>query len=209
MGFLLRIAHGIDATSRLAGRLVIWLILLTALISAGNAIARKTLNLSSNAWLEIQWYLFAAAFMLGAAATLLDNGHIRIDVAAARLAKKTRAWIDIAGFALFLIPLCVFMVSFSWPLLERAWITGEMSPNDGGLIRWPVYALLPAGFALLGLQAASELIKRAAFIADRAPDPFPDAPNPPGTDEGALEIAHDETAPAAADHTAREGTPPR
>lgn len=197
MGLILRISRCIDAVSRLFGRLILWLILLTAVISAGNAIARKFFSLSSNAWLEIQWYLFAAAFMLGAAATLLDNGHIRIDVAASRLSRKTRAWIDIGGFMLFLIPLCAFMVYFSWPLLARAWATGEMSPSDGGLIRWPMYALLPAGFSLLGLQAVSELIKRIAFIADRAPDPFPDDPYPPGADEGALDIAHETPASAA------------
>lgn len=181
MGFLLKISAAIDAANRLVGKAMIWLIFAAAVISAGNAIARKAFSIGSNAWLEIQWYLFAAAFMLGAAATFLNNGHVRIDVLASKLASRTRAFIDIGGILIFLLPLCWFMIDFSWPLVIRAYETGEMSSNAGGLIRWPVYATLPAGFVLLALQAISELIKRAGFIAGQLPDPFAqdDAHAPP------------------------------
>lgn len=181
MGFLLMFSAAIDAANRLIGKAMIWLIFAAAVISAGNAVARKAFSIGSNAWLEIQWYLFAAAFMLGAAATFLNNGHVRIDVLAGKLTSRTRAFIDIGGILIFLLPLCYFMIDFSWPLVMRAYETGEMSSNAGGLIRWPVYATLPAGFALLALQAISELIKRAGFIAGQAPDPFAqdDAHAPP------------------------------
>lgn len=172
MGFLLKISALIDSLNRLVGKAMIWLILAAAVISAGNAIARKAFSLGSNAWLEIQWYLFAAAFMLGAAATFLNNGHVRIDVLAGKLSGRKRALIDIGGILIFLLPLCWFMIDFSLPLVMRAYETGEMSSNAGGLIRWPVYAMLPAGFALLALQAISELIKRAGFLTGQAPDPL-------------------------------------
>lgn len=172
MGFLLKISAAIDAANRLVGKAMIWFILAAAVISAGNAVARKAFSMGSNAWLEIQWYLFAAAFMLAAAATFLNNGHVRIDVLASRLSSRARACIDIGGILIFLLPLCYFMIDFSWPLVTRAYEFGEMSSNAGGLIRWPVYATLPAGFALLALQALSELIKRAGFLAGAAPDPF-------------------------------------
>lgn len=194
MGFLLKISALIDSLNRLVGKAMIWLILAAAVISAGNAIARKAFSMGSNAWLEIQWYLFAAAFMLGAAATFLNNGHVRIDVLAGKLSARKRAIIDIGGILIFLLPLCWFMIDFSWPIVSRAYEFGEMSSNAGGLIRWPVYAMLPAGFALLGLQAISELIKRIGFLAGQAPDPLaqdetPAAPAIPdivaeGTDGG-------------------------
>lgn len=172
MGFLLKISALVDAINRLVGKAVIWLILTAAIISAANAVARKAFSVGSNALLEIQWYLFAAAFLLGAGATFLQNGHVRIDVLASRLSNRTRTWIDIAGIVLFLLPLCWFMIQYSYPIVERAYRLGEMSSNAGGLIRWPVYATLPAGFALLGLQALSELVKRIAFLRDLVPDPF-------------------------------------
>lgn len=178
MGFLLKFSALVDAINRLVGKAVIWLILIAAIISAGNAIARKVFSVGSNALLEIQWYLFAAAFLLGAAATFLQNGHVRIDVLANRLSNRTRAWIDIAGIVLFLLPLCWFMIQFSVPIVERAYRLGEMSSNAGGLIRWPVYATLPAGFALLGLQAISELIKRVGFLKGLVEDPFALPPEP-------------------------------
>ena len=172
MGFLLKISASIDAFNRFVGKIMIWFIFAATVISAGNAVVRKLFSLGSNAWLEIQWYLFAAAFMLGAAATFLNNGHVRIDVLASKFASRTRAFIDIGGILIFLLPLCWFMIDFSWPLVARAYEFGEMSSNAGGLIRWPVYATLPAGFVLLGLQAVSELIKRAGFLAGLEPDPF-------------------------------------
>ena len=188
MGFLLKISALIDAVNRAVGHAMIWLILAATVISAGNAIARKAFSIGSNAWLEIQWYLFAAAFMLGAAATFLKNGHVRIDVLASRLSTRTRAYIDIGGIVLFLLPLCWFMIDFAWPLVARAYEFKEMSSNAGGLIRWPVYAMLPLGFALLGLQAFSELFKRIGFLAGRAPDPFApadDGPPPSPADDAA------------------------
>lgn len=172
MGTLLKLSHLIDALTRFVGKSVIWLILAATVISAGNAIARKAFNVGSNAFLEIQWYLFAAVFMLGAGYVFLQNGHVRIDVIANRMSKRMRTWIDIAGIIVFLLPLCYFMIDYSWPVVRGAYESGEMSSNAGGLIRWPVYALVPVGFALLALQAVSELIKRIGFLQGKAPDPL-------------------------------------
>ncbi|WP_407279900.1 TRAP transporter small permease subunit [Aromatoleum evansii] len=170
MGTLLKLSQTIDAVGRLIGRTVIWFIFATAVISALNAVARKAFNVGSNAFLEIQWYLFAAVFMLGAGYAFLQNAHVRIDVVAGKLGARTRNIIDIIGIIVFLLPLCYFMISFSWPVVHGAWVSGEMSSNAGGLIRWPVYALVPAGFGLLALQAISELIKRIAFLTGKGPD---------------------------------------
>ena len=170
MGILLKLSHYIDGFSRLVGKTVIWLVLAAALISAANAVARKAFNVGSNAFLEIQWYLFAAVFLLGAGHTFLQNAHVRIDVLANKMSKRARTWIDILGILIFLLPLSYFMIQFSWPVVSAAYVSGEMSSNAGGLIRWPVYALVPLGFGLLGLQAISELIKRIGFLAGAAPD---------------------------------------
>lgn len=170
MGTLLNLSKSIDALSRLIGRIVIWFIFATATISALNAVARKAFNIGSNAFLEIQWYLFAAVFMLGAGYAFLQNAHVRIDVIANKMSPRLRNLIDIIGIIVFLLPLCYFMISFSWPVVHAAYVSGEMSSNAGGLIRWPVYALVPAGFGLLGLQAISELIKRIAFLTGSGPD---------------------------------------
>lgn len=172
MQALLKFSRGIDAVTHLIGRHIIWLVLAAVLISTLNAIARKAFNVGSNAFLEIQWYLFAAVFMFGASATFLQNAHVRIDVLANKLTKRTRILIDIAGIVVFLLPLCYFMIDFSFPIVRAAYLSGEVSSNAGGLIRWPVYALVPLGFALLALQAASELIKRVAFLQGLAPDPL-------------------------------------
>ena len=170
MGTLLKLSHLIDAFSRFIGKSIIWLVLYATLISAANAVARKAFSIGSNAFLEIQWYLFAAVFMLGAGYAFLQNAHVRIDVISNRLSKRTRTWVDIFGIVVFLLPLCYFMISFSWPVVHGAYVSGEMSSNAGGLIRWPVYALVPAGFLLLGLQAISELVKRVGFLMGLAPD---------------------------------------
>ncbi|MFN3987166.1 MAG: TRAP transporter small permease subunit [Rhodocyclaceae bacterium] len=201
MGTLLRIAHVVDGFSRLVGKCIIWLILLATFISAGNAIARKALNIGSNAFLEIQWYLYAAVFMLGAGVVFLQNGHVRIDVLAGRLSRRTRMYVDIVGILVFLLPLCYFMISFAWPIMERAYVTGEVSSNTGGLIRWPMYALVPAGFILLALQALSELVKRVAFLTGHGPDPL-------GTDgHGGVDVPHDPPeAPATAGEAAIDAT---
>lgn len=170
MSLLLRLSRLIDAFNRLIGQISMWLVLAATLISAGNAIVRKVFGASSNSWLEIQWYLFGAVFMLGAGYAFLVNAHVRIDFIASRFSARTRNWVDIGGILLFLLPLCWLMIAEGWPLFERAWTSGEMSGNAGGLIRWPAYLLIPAGFAILLLQGASELIKRAAFLLGQGPD---------------------------------------
>lgn len=172
MGTLLRLSALIDALTRFVGKSTIWLVLAATLISALNAIARKAFNVGSNAYLEIQWYLFAGVFMLGAGYVFLQNAHVRIDVVASKLSMRTRNIIDIVGIVLFLLPMCWFMIQFAWPVVVGAYVSGEMSSNAGGLIRWPVYALVPLGFGLLALQAISELIKRFAFLQGKAPNPL-------------------------------------
>ncbi len=169
---LLKVSRLIDRLNAGVGRSVAWLVLAAVLISAGNAVVRKVFNNSSNAFLEIQWYLFAAVFLLAAGDTLRRQEHVRIDVLSARLSPRTRAWIDVFGVLVFLLPLVVVVVSLSWPIVARAYATGEMSNNAGGLIRWPVLALLPLGFALLGLQGVSELIKRVAWLRGLIDDPL-------------------------------------
>ena len=178
MNALLALSRGIDRFNQLLGRSAGWLILLMVLISAGNAVVRKAFDHSSNAWLEIQWYLFSAVFLLGAGYTLLRNEHIRIDIISNRLSPKARAWIDILGTLLFLLPMVGMMLVYGWPIFAEAWRTQEYSSDPGGLIRWPVFALIPAGFALLALQGVSELIKRVAIlrglpanIAEQAQEP--------------------------------------
>ena len=170
MSFLLKMSRLIDAMSDLIGKLVMWFILATTLISAGNAIVRKLFDSSSNALLEIQWYLFAAVFMLGSGYAFLRNANVRIDFISARFSPRGRNWVDVFGILVFLFPLCYMMATLGWPLFERAWNTGEMSSNAGGLIRWPVYGLIPLGFAVLFLQGVSELIKRIAFLTGNGPD---------------------------------------
>jgi len=167
---LLKLSGLIDGFNGSIGRFVKWLILASVVVSAGNAIVRKIFGVSSNAFLEIQWYLFAAVFMLGAAYAFLLNAHVRIDAVSSRLSAKTRNVVDIVGIVVFLLPFCFLITDLSWPLVVQAYETGEMSGNAGGLIRWPVYLMLPAGVALLALQSVSELIKRIAFIVGAAPD---------------------------------------
>ncbi len=172
MSALLSLSAAIDRLNEWIGRLVMWLVLAAVLISAGNAIMRKAFDIGSNAYLEIQWYLFAAVFMLGAGYVFLKNAHVRIDFVAARLSKRTNTIIDILGMLLFTIPLCIILIELSWPVFERAWVSGEMSQNAGGLIRWPVLLLIPVGFSILLLQAVSELIKRFAFLTGHRSEPF-------------------------------------
>lgn len=164
MSGLLKLSAIIDRLNALLGRGLTYLILVAVLISAGNAIVRKIFNWSSNSLLEAQWYLFATVFMLGGAYGFLKNAHVRIDFLSHHMSARTRNWIDVVGIVVFLLPFCYLMVDLSWPLLRNAWESGEMSQNAGGLIRWPVYLLIPAGFTLLGLQGLSELVKRIGFI---------------------------------------------
>lgn len=170
MNGLLKFSRGVDSLNTLVGKTTMWLILATTLISAGNAIVRKIFSSSSNGLLEIQWYLFAAVFMLGAGYGFLKNSHVRIDFISSKLSHRTRNWIDVLGILLVLIPFCIIIISLGWPFFMQAFISGETSQNAGGLIRWPAYILIPLGFALLLLQAISELIKRAAFLSGKGPD---------------------------------------
>ncbi len=172
MNAALSFSRLVDAVNDRIGKSLFWLVLLAVLISAGNAIVRKVFNTSSNALLEIQWYLFAAVFMLGAGYAFLKNAHVRIDFLSGRLSAKARNWIDIVGIVVFLWPLCLLFIKLSWPLFANAWASGEMSQNAGGLIRWPAYLMIPAGMALLFLQSLSELVKRVAYLKGAAPDPL-------------------------------------
>jgi TRAP-type mannitol/chloroaromatic compound transport system permease small subunit len=168
---LLKISTLIDGMSRFIGRWVIWLILASTVISAVNAIIRKVFNYSSNAFLELQWYLFAASFLLAAGYTLLNNEHVRIDVVVGRFSKRVQTWIDVFGFVVFLMPVCATILYLGIPFFLQALRSNEMSSNAGGLILWPVYALIPLGFGLLMLQGFSELIKRLAFLQGLIDDP--------------------------------------
>lgn len=170
MNTLLAGSRWIDALNARVGKLTGWLILLTTLISAGNALVRKIFDTSSNALLEVQWYLFAAVFLLGAGYGFLRNSHVRIDFISSRLTDRTRNWIDFWGILVVLTPFCVISIVLSWPLFTQALASGEMSQNAGGLIRWPAYALIPVGFVLLMLQGFSEAIKRLAFLKGFGPD---------------------------------------
>ena len=172
MHALLKFSSAVDWLNRQVGKHAIWLILAATAISAINAIVRKVFNTSSNAYLEVQWYLFAWSFLVAAGFTLLHREHVRIDVLNSRLPKRVQVWIDIVGFTLFLTPLCIAVLYLSWPLVVQMYQTGEMSGNPGGLIRWPVWAALPVGFTLLMLQGWSELIKRIAFLRGLGPDPM-------------------------------------
>ena len=165
MKALLTLARLIDALTERIGRVAIWLVLVATLISAGNALARYALGESSNAWLEIQWYLFGAMFLLTAGYTLKHNGHVRIDIFYNRLDERGRAWIDLLGGLLFLLPMAGLLAWLAWPIFMDAWVTQEMSPDAGGLVRWPVKLLLPVGFALLALQGLAEVIKRLGVLS--------------------------------------------
>lgn len=171
MQALLKFSNAVDGLSRFVGKYVIWLILASTVISALNAVVRKAFNYSSNAYLEVQWYLFAATFLLCAGFTLLNGEHVKIDVLYSRWSKRAQTWIDVFGFTFFLLPFCGAVIWFSMPFFLKGFATGEVSSNSGGLIRWPVYALMPLGFSLLGLQGLSELIKRLAFLMGLIEDP--------------------------------------
>lgn len=188
MKALLELSCAIDALNNRVGRALRWLVLVAVLVSAGNATVRYLFNISSNAWLEVQWYLFSAVFLLCAGYTLLHNQHVRIDIVSGRLSRTARAWIDILGTLFFLMPMAVLILWLSWPVFVDAWTTGEMSSNAGGLMLWPARLLVPAGFLLLILQGVSELIKRVAFLAGAAPDPAEKDEGPSAEEQLAEEI---------------------
>lgn len=172
MTALLRISGLIDAINDRIGRFLSWFILAAVVISTGNAIMRKAFSIGSNAYLEIQWYLFAAVFMLSAGYLYMKNGHVRIDFLSSRLSIRANAIIDALSITIFVIPLCLILIDLSWPLFVQAWDTHEMSQNAGGLPLWPVRLLIPAGFSLLLLQSVSELIKRVAYLAGKRQSPM-------------------------------------
>ena len=171
MNALLKFSRSVDWLNTQIGKHVIWLILASTVISAVNAIVRKAFNVGSNAFLEVQWYLFAGSFLIAAAYTLLNGEHVKIDVVYSKFSKRNQTKIDIFGFLCFLTPVCVAMLWYGIPFFLQGYRSGEISTNAGGLIRWPVYALIPLGFGLLLLQGWSELIKRVAFLQGLIEDP--------------------------------------
>ena len=188
MNALLALSRAIDALNERVGRLVTWLVLAAVAVSSINAVVRKVFDMSSNAYLEAQWYMFSAVFLLCAAWTLLRNEHIRIDVVAGRFSRRTQTWIDVFGTLFFLLPMVLLVLYESVPWAWRAVVSGEVSPSAGGLILWPAKILVPIGFVLLLLQGLSELIKRIAFLRGQGPDPTEKVHEKPAELELAEEI---------------------
>lgn len=171
MNALLKLSQLIDALTERIGKSIIWLVLVVTLISSGNAIMRYTINYSSNAFLEIQWYLFAMIFLLGSGYTLMKNEHVRIDLIAGKFSQRGQTWIDIFGIIFFLMPMAIAIMWMSWPIFLLALHNNEQSSNAGGLTVWPARLMVPVGFFLLVLQGVSELIKRVGFLLGLCPNP--------------------------------------
>ena len=169
MHALLRFANAVDKLNEWIGRSVAWLGLAAVLVCTANALARYALNIGSNAWLELQWYFNSAVFLLIAGYALKRNEHVRIDVINSRLSERTQAWIDILGGLFMLLPATIIIAWYSWPSLANSWQINEYSSDTGGLIRWPVRALIPVAFTLLALQGVSEIVKRVAFLKGLLP----------------------------------------
>jgi TRAP-type mannitol/chloroaromatic compound transport system permease small subunit len=165
---LLKVSRAIDGLNERLGHLANWMIVIACLISAGNAMVRYAFDLSSNAWLEVQWYLFAGVVMLGTSYTLRLNEHVRVDILYTHLSERAKLWLDLLGAVLFLIPSALIIAWLSWPFFHESWTIQETSTNAGGLLRWPVKILIPLGFVLLALQGLSEIIKRAASLLGTA-----------------------------------------
>ena len=178
MKLMLAMAQAVDAFNERVGKLTHWLILVAVLISAGTAVTRYSLDMSSNAWLEVQWYLFSAVFLFCAGYTLLHNQHVRIDIVSGRFSRRVQTWIEIFGTVFFLLPMAILILWLSWPVFVDAWRSNEVSTNAGGLAVWPARLMLPIGFLLLVLQGFSELIKRIAFLRGLIPDPADKDPGP-------------------------------
>ena len=172
MNALLTLSRAIDALSERIGRLIYWLVLVVVLISAANATIRKLFNYSSNAYLEIQWYLFSVIFLFGAGYVLLHNAHVRIDIVSGRLSARAQNWIDVFGIVFFLFPMSITIMWLSWPLFMDSYVRNEVSTNAGGLVIWPARLMVPIGFFLLIMQGVSELIKRIAFLKGLIPNPL-------------------------------------
>ncbi|MGA8004502.1 MAG: TRAP transporter small permease subunit [Burkholderiales bacterium] len=186
MKLLLRLSRAVDWLNNQIGHLVYWLVLAAVLISSANAMSRYLLNKTSNGWLEMQWYLFAAIFLLCSGYTFLHNEHIRIDVVAQRFSRRTQIWIDIFGTIFFMLPMTVYIMVLGWSMFSESYAVHEVSADPGGLVRWPVKLLVPVGFFLLTLQGLSELVKRIAFLMGMIPDPLEKHV------EAALEMVQDE-----------------
>ncbi len=182
MAGLLALSRLIDRVNGVIGRNVSWLILVAVLISAGNASMRKAFDMSSNAWLELQWYLYGTVFMLAAAYTLQQNEHIRIDIISNKLSKRTRDWVDLICHVVFLVPFAALLVWLCWPWFWLSFNSGEISSNAGGLIIWPAKLMVLIGFVLLLAQAFSEIVKRAAVIMGVIDDPSPQHDLPPAAE---------------------------
>jgi TRAP-type mannitol/chloroaromatic compound transport system permease small subunit len=173
MNALLAFARAVDRVNELIGKIFAWAILAAIIVSAGNAVIRKTFNVSSNAWLELQWYLFGAAFLLAAAYTLKQNEHIRVDIVYGMWSRRTQHWIDLLGHLFFLMPFVLLMISYFWPYFLLSYRNGETSSSAGGLLIWPAKSLLLIGFVMLGLQGVSEIIKKIGVMSGAIPDPTP------------------------------------
>jgi TRAP-type mannitol/chloroaromatic compound transport system permease small subunit len=190
MKLLLGVSRLIDTITEFIGKAVAWLILVAVLVSAGNAIVRKMFNMSSNAWLEAQWYLFGAAFMFAAAHTLAQNEHIRIDIVYGRFPRRVQHWIDLLGHCLFLMPFVLLMLYYLVPYVRMSYASGEVSSSAGGLILWPAKAILLIGFILLALQGVSEIIKKIAVMTGNMDDPAPYVPTHAPLEEVASPETH-------------------
>jgi TRAP-type mannitol/chloroaromatic compound transport system permease small subunit len=203
MNALLALSRAIVSVNRRVGRAVTWLILLAVLISATKATVRKLFNVSSNAWLELQWYLFGAVFMLASGYTLLKNEHVRVDVLASRFSRRTQLWIEIFGVLFFLLPACSLIMWLSWPYFMDSLINNEQSSNAGGLIRWPAKLILPVGFALLVAAGVSHLIKCIGCLRGLCPDPRDTHTGKSAEEELAEEIAREALERGASSHEGR------
>jgi TRAP-type mannitol/chloroaromatic compound transport system permease small subunit len=199
MEALLKFSGWIDRINSEVGKASTWLVLLVVIISAGNAVMRYGIDWSSNGLLEIQWYLFSAIFLLGAGYVLQKNEHIRIDIVAGHMSPRTQNWIDVFGFLVFFMPMVLIILYLSWPVFMNAWNDHEMSPNPGGLVRWPVRLMMPVGFLLLLLQGLSELIKRVGFLTGHAPNALAKTTGPTAEQELAEAIRQHQVAPEVAD----------
>ncbi len=188
MNFLLKISRVIDGLNKLIGRYIIWLTLIVVVVSATNAVSRKLLHMSSNAWLELQWYLFGAIFLLASGYTFLKNEHVRVDVVSQMLPRRAQIIIEIIGVVFFLFPAFALVFWLSIPFFYKSWVFMEASSNTGGLIRWPVKLLLPVGFGILLLSGVSHLIKCIAYLAGDAPDPLARSEEPSSEEALAQEI---------------------
>jgi len=203
MNALLALSRAIDVINRRVGQAVTWLILLAVLVSAINATVRKVFNVSSNAWLELQWYLFGGVFLLAAGYTLLKNEHVRVDVLASRFSRRTQLLIEILGVLFFLLPMAILIMWLSWPFFMDSFVNLEQSSNAGGLVRWPAKILLPIGFALLVAAGVSHLIKCIGCLAGRCPDPRDTHSGKSAEEALADEIAQDAGRREAASHEER------